>query len=403
MLGIAPVQLNVIENDRREVAKIFLGLAVLFGDKQEVIPVLQQVGNLEYDLAQAILKVSTDKLPTLGWWGAGSFQDMKQLLSRRYQIREVSNEQKEILSPKEYDALVVVSSQELTDDALFVIDQYLMAGGHVIALVDRWGVGQGLQLEKQETKLVDLLMRYGVTVENQMVVDRSHATASFQGGAVTYYLPYAFWPIVRKEGFASDIPFVAGLEAFTLPWTSALTLASSQDERKIQSLASTTGYGVTTPIDPLPSLSPQDANQLLTQSGKSVSLAALVEGKIPSAFGENFKVPKGREQVTTSTEAAKLLVVGSSRFLNDQFLQMFPENAVFFENAVDSFAWGTELIGIRSRMTQTRPIALLSDGARAFIRLLNMIIAPVLVLLIGVMVYIVRRRRHHTLRLAYQR
>jgi ABC-type uncharacterized transport system involved in gliding motility auxiliary subunit len=43
--GIQPVQIQVVDNDKLEVKKAFLGLVFLYQGKQEVIPVVQSVNN----------------------------------------------------------------------------------------------------------------------------------------------------------------------------------------------------------------------------------------------------------------------------------------------------------------------------------------------------------------------
>ncbi|MBU4484644.1 GldG family protein, partial [bacterium] len=57
MMGIPPLQVNVLEKDKRELTKVYLGMAVLFEDRQEILPAIQTVANLEYQLASAILRV----------------------------------------------------------------------------------------------------------------------------------------------------------------------------------------------------------------------------------------------------------------------------------------------------------------------------------------------------------
>ena len=66
-LGIPPVQLNIIEKDKAEVMNAYLGIAVLFEDRSEVIPVVQNANNLEYDLTSAIVKVASDERRTVGF------------------------------------------------------------------------------------------------------------------------------------------------------------------------------------------------------------------------------------------------------------------------------------------------------------------------------------------------
>ena len=59
--GIQPVQLQVIENDKVEIKKVYMGLILLFEDKREVIPVIQTSTGLEYDITTKIKSIITIK------------------------------------------------------------------------------------------------------------------------------------------------------------------------------------------------------------------------------------------------------------------------------------------------------------------------------------------------------
>ena len=52
--GIQPVQLQVIENDKVEIKKVYMGLILLYEDKRETMPVIQTSTGLEYDLTTKI-------------------------------------------------------------------------------------------------------------------------------------------------------------------------------------------------------------------------------------------------------------------------------------------------------------------------------------------------------------
>ena len=60
--GIQPVQLQVIENDKVEVKRVYMGLSILYQDNSEIIPVIQNTSGLEYSITTKIKKlVNTDK------------------------------------------------------------------------------------------------------------------------------------------------------------------------------------------------------------------------------------------------------------------------------------------------------------------------------------------------------
>ena len=412
MLGIPAVQLNVLSNDRQSVVKAYLGVAVQYAGKQEVIPVISYIENFEYDIAASLVKVSNDELPTVAWYEddsimggiAGGFSAVKQKMAERFELESFDQAKLQNLASQKISALVLASPGELSKEALFAIDQFVMRGGKLIAFVDRWSISSGLQAAKKESSLSKLLVHYGITVEDNFVLDESNATAQFSGGVVTYHLPYPYWPKVRAVGFNRDEQMVSKLESLVLPWTSSLQLRASNEEMKVSALALTTRFGVTTQTDEV-NLSPEGAKQIILAGGMQNirSLAAFIEGKIPSAFGkEKFEFPIGKNQNALSTAAdAKILVVGSSHFLQNMFLQQFPSNLAFMENALDSMTWGNVLVGIRSRGASQKPLEFLSPGFIVSTRLVHLALGPVLMAVLAMFVFVWGRRRRKKLRVQF--
>mgnify|MGYP000104876097 FL=1 len=64
--GIQPVQLQVIENDKVEIKKVYMGLVLLYEDKREVIPIIQTSTGLEYDITTKIKSMVETIKSTVG-------------------------------------------------------------------------------------------------------------------------------------------------------------------------------------------------------------------------------------------------------------------------------------------------------------------------------------------------
>lgn len=406
MLGIPPVQLNVVEKDKQEVAKIYLGMVVMFGDKQQVIPVVQNINNLEYELAEAVIKVSSKELPKVAWWEpgradvpeGGGFSLVKGAMEKRYAVTDINGENFSDLAAKNFSALVLASPHKLSDDEMFALDQYLMDGGRILALIDRWEVGPSLNIKPVDTNAVDLFINYGVTVEDSLIADRASAMASFSGGYITYHVPYPFWPELAKNQFNQSEPIVAPLETAVLTWTSPLVISETGGGAM---LASSSEMSVAVPGSGI-KLDPQSAGEALIRGPrKSFPIIALMNGPFKSYFsGERAR--ENQDSISESKPAAKIFVVGSSRWVSDMVVKTFPVNGALFENALDSFAMGDALIGIRSRENTSRPIEVVSDGARVAIKYINLSIGPVFVLAAGLIFFLIRRSRRRAIQMIYQ-
>ena len=212
MQGIAPVELNVIEHDRSELMKVYLGMTVMQGDRLQVLPVIQTATSFEYRLAQAILKVSSREELSIGWLVpkderfhiGGGYSGLRRLLEERYAVKDLGADDERALDPKALSALVVASPGGLKESELEAIDRYIMKGGSLIALVDRWNVTDKLKASRRATNITVLLKKYGIDVLPNMVMDESSSMAAFSGGVATYHVPYPLWLKIRSNDLSKD-------------------------------------------------------------------------------------------------------------------------------------------------------------------------------------------------------
>ncbi|MCX6853437.1 MAG: GldG family protein [Verrucomicrobia bacterium] len=131
---------------------IYLGMAIQSAGKKEVLPFLNpnEETALEYNISRAIQKVSKTSKTVVGVMSAmpimGSpmypYQRQKgqepwilvQRLRMDYEVRDIPIGSASIDS--DVNVLVVVHPGDITEGAEYAIDQYLLKGGKVIALVD---------------------------------------------------------------------------------------------------------------------------------------------------------------------------------------------------------------------------------------------------------------------------
>ncbi|HPQ81690.1 MAG TPA: hypothetical protein PLZ86_08210, partial [bacterium] len=196
-------------------------------------------------------------------------------------------------------------------------------------------------------------------------------------------------------------PIVSGLESIVLPWTSPLELASGDAE--------SVPLAFSTPLSAAVEgksamLDPQSAREALTQGKRGeYLLAATLDGPFESLFAAGGeKAPSGRTAIPSSPAGARIFVVGSSHWIADRTLSTFPQNAALFENALDLFAMGDALIGIRAKSDTLRPIAPLTDGARSILKFANILAGPLLVVATGALVFFFKRRRRKRAVAAYR-
>ncbi len=416
MMGIPQVQLDIIEKDKRQVTNAYMGLAILYEDKKEVIPVVRGTRTLEYELTSGIVKVTAGEPKTIGVVTryqpdefSGLYEQIRTDLLGQYQIRRLELGKGEGV-PEEISTLVILSPKELTDRQRFEIDQFLMRGGSLVALVDAIELSEiELKATRMTSNIVDMLDHYGVRVNSDMVLDqRYNSMAGFARGFMHFAIPYVFWPKVVRSGFDQANPVVNRLEAVTLAWTSSLESTVSEADsgeanREFSALAKTSDMSWTTRnfsnLDPSQRLEPQPTAM------KQHNVVAMVRGTFDSFFKDKeIPAPESESEEATPTEPraeevieqsppTAILVVGSAHFINDRFVQQFPENKTFFLNAVDHLTMGDRLIGIRSRPVMERPLKEIAEREKALYRFLGTYAVPVLVAVFGLVRLHLRRQQ----------
>lgn len=234
-LGVPEVEFNTRGVKKLQISRGYAGLAVRYLGNAVPIPIVSATTNLEYDLTLAIRRLTRERRPRLGVETAHGGQldpETRQILSSEYDIVDVTFADGK-LQPAELDGLLIPGPTQAFEPAdLFALDQYLMNGGALIALIDGVAIDeQTLTASPNPANLNPLISAYGVTVNADVVADP--LTAEIlpfpAGNGRVIGLPYAAWPrIVRTQrtawsGLNSEHPITARLGSLLLSWPSSLT------------------------------------------------------------------------------------------------------------------------------------------------------------------------------------
>jgi gliding-associated putative ABC transporter substrate-binding component GldG len=380
--GIAPVQVQVVNADKLEVKRGYLGLVMLYEDKKEVLPVVQNLSSLEYDISSALKRLTTRTKKKIGYTtghGEAEISTMRQAyqaLAQQYDPVPVDLS-KGAPVPSDIAALLVISPQTaFQDSAKYQLDQYLMRGGKIAFLLNRINAtlqtrtGQPLNLG-----LDDMLESYGIRVNPDLVRDAQCASVGVtqqQGSfSITSQVPFPYIPVA--SAFDVSNPIVKDLRSVFFFFASSLdTTGVSAKGLKADVLVRSskrsgrqTGFFV---IDPLQQYTPAD----LAESG--IPLAAIVEGSFASSF-----VGKQPAPVVTQSPETRIIVIGDGDFMKDQYLGG-RGNLTFFSNIVDYLADDAGLITIRSKNVTPPPLEQVSDGTKQLVKYADLIGPPLLII-----------------------
>src|SRR3989339_978303 len=321
--GLQEIPMQIIEKDKQQNVMCFMGLAILYGDKKEIIPVLNNAGNLEYDLTSRVLKVTRTEVKQVGFYfGNGphmftgeqmmpqdqqqqppaTYNNIKKGLQEQFEVRAVNGLDRGEKVPDEVTTLVVAGPKSFSEREKYEIDQFVMRGGRLVALIDAVEIvtSYGVNAMKQAHNSSDLFEHYGARVEQDIIADaRSHANITYQvnygGFVMPVSAPYPYWVTVVRGGFAPNNPAVSSLQQLTFMWPSAVvtTLAKNHPSLQAASLLKTTPFAMefTDNFD----LSPNKKWNFERDKLKGYDLGVVLNGEFTSFYSGKpipmFKMP----------------------------------------------------------------------------------------------------------------
>ena len=368
---------------------------------------------LEFDLTKLIYELSSPKRPLIGIMSslpvdgdprammmsqnraAGQPWVATMQLRQAFGVRNVPVDAQVI--DAEIQVLVVIHAQNLSVNTLYAIDQFVMRGGRLMAMVDPHSEAQGAAVNPQTgqppsdtaSNLATLFDAWGIAYDsNQITADlkgawRVRGSAGDRGQAVDYVA----WFNIR-DGLNTNDPATAELTQVTV--ASAGSLAK-KDSATIEftPLLTTSELSGVVPLERIKSF--PDPGKILAEfkpDGQRRVIAARVRGELVSAFKEAPPPPADAPGVAKdkvalpeyrakTDGAANMVVVADSDILADRFwvrvqeffgqqeATPFSDNGPFVANLIGTLAGGDALIGLRSRGTSLRPFDRVEDMQRS--------------------------------------
>lgn len=406
--GIAPVQVQVVKEDKFEVKRAYMGMVFLYEDRKEVLPVIQNTSTLEYEISSTVNRLTNRtqrRIGLLAGPGAPTVQELsrvQEILRKQYELVPVDVARGTPVPADIGVLLVMAPASAVPEPVKFQIDQYLMNGGKVAFLLNR--VEANLQNRfgrALELNLDDMLQQYGLRINADLVRDLQCASVTMvqqqYGYNIQSQVPFPYLPLVNtfSEGnmmvkdlqnlilfFASSIDTVGvgtkGLHA------EILMRSSKQSGRQ-------TGMFM---FDPLQQYSREE----FVENG--IPFGAVVEGTFTSLYAGRpapmdttpGSTPPPSTFATTSPKT-RVVLIGDGDFARDQFSGGSRDNMALFANMVDYLVDDTGLITIRTKEASMPPLEQLEDGTRKIVKYANLAIPPLLVLGYGLLRWRMRKAR----------
>ncbi len=383
---------------------IYFGLIVVAGDAEQQVPSLdprtQQM--LEYNLTRTIYRVTHPRKPAIGVMSSlpvlgqpqqpmmpgqppepsqpwTSFADLR----HDYDLREVDVDVESISD--EISALVLVHPKQLSPKTLFAIDQFVLKGGRLMAFVDplcladleRQPQTSPYQRPSAASDLPELFRAWGVGYNAaEVVADMSAATRV--RAADNRVEDSLVWLSLGRAHINRDDILTTQLENVLLPFAGSFSDLTGNDVTFTPLLSASTESGTVNAMSA--QYGAEALRRQFRKGGAALPLAVRLSGTFKTAFPEGAPASPDPDAVKTedgeSTEEepaqlqsgrSAIILVADTDLLADRFCvqeinflgmrgqQPINDNLNLLANAVEQVGGSSDLIGIRSRGTFSRP------------------------------------------------
>jgi len=435
--GIQPTTVYDSEEGRQSQKLIFPGAEVSYGGRSLPVILLngnnaagagqaitQSIENLEYELASTIKSLANSERKSVALFqGKGSpsgnvLKGLNDAISSKYDLIPVQNTKR--LS--NFDATIFIKpTGDFSNSELYDIDQYIMNGGKSLFFLD--GLMMDVDSIKDygamalpiETGLDDLLFKYGVRVNNDILQDVNSGNFPIVTGNLgkdpqIQLLPWPYYIILNKY---ANHPIVRNMNAVYGKFVSSIDTVTANGVKKTP-LIFTSDYTrkLKGPIhisfeNLKENIKPENFNL------KNVPITYLLEGEFTSAY-QNRLPPEGTETAKRkNTSSQNSIIVASDGDLllseiNKKNNQPFPLGVDPYAKHPSNFANDQLILNMlnylldedgliisRNKELKIRPLDKVKVSEdKLWLQLLNVALPILLIVLFGILRYYWRKRKY---------
>jgi ABC-2 type transport system permease protein len=352
--------------------------------------------------------------------GAPTFTNLERMITRDYSIR-MENLDDGSVDP-EADILAVIAPHQLSDRAVFAIDQYLMRGGTVILATSPFTAelaGGELRIQPWESGLVDWLNHHGIGIDRSFVLDEQNAPFPTPvirkvGGYEfrdAQLVDYPYFIDIRAPGLNQQHPATSNIPQLTLAWASPMELQRGSGLRITNLLRSSPKSWRSKTMAVMPTVNSSGKSKVQsTGKQQSEELAVIAQGQFMSFFtgkADLLAAAQPRERVGVSAlleqspRSARMVIFSSNDFMDDQMLSAIVAGSgnqylgplELFMNTLDWSLQDDALLQIRSRGNFNRTLPPMDRQAQTLIEYFNYGAAIILVAVFAFIFWLRSRQR----------
>ena len=390
---------------------VYFGAVVSMLDQEMLLPYFDQRRQefLEYDITQAIQKVSSTSTSKVGLLSAINLQGGRSMipgqppaqkwvfqseLEKSVAVENLPLSTEEI--PDDISLLIVLHPRGFSPRLQYALDQYVLRGGRLVVLLDPNARADMTSPENQfgqqpqlASDLPELLKSWGVDYDSTKVVgDRLQATQVNTGQGV---MSFPMWMTFRTQSLDQEHPITAQLENLLFVEAGSFKKAA-ESKTEFTALISLSEQSGLIDAFQLRFSAPDQLSREMKVDDSAKAVMAITAGNFSSAFpnGQPAKEKKDAQaqaaadeseaatplkhtHLNESTERNSILLFSDVDFLSDQFsvqklnflgqsiIQPTNDNLNLMLNAAEHLSGNEALMSIRSRGRFSRPFTRLLD------------------------------------------
>jgi len=438
--GINPTNLYSNQNGTQSTQLIFPGVVLRTTSRETGVLLLKgelgmgpeetlnlSIENLEFEIGQAIKRLYTRNKRAIGIIiGQGEMDEdegygMVEALNGDFEVYKVPFDQaKSVEDLLTFEVLIVAGPKRAYGEReKYLLDQFLMYGGNILFLVDQMTVnlenagGNGTVAMPFDTGLDDLLFRYGVRINKDLVQDLNfgyYPVVSGEYGNQPQIVPLP-WPFYVQAGKMANHPITKGLDVVEFRFVSSIDTVKAEQVIKTPLIFSS-GY---TRRESAPArVAFKDMAiepDVRSFNSGSLPLAYLLEGKFTSFFKNRF-VPDGfdKNKFLPESNGGRVLVAGDADVIkswiqpqeeqplplgNNPFSESKTANRTFLQNTINYMVAPNGIIASKSKSFEIRPLNKVKiKQQKSMWQVINVVLPVIVVILIGWFKQFLRKRKY---------
>ncbi|MBQ7905990.1 MAG: Gldg family protein [Spirochaetaceae bacterium] len=363
----------------------------------------------------------SDKIGYLTGFGTKSLNDaqngsqrLQMLANDKYQFVELDLEKDEI--PSTISNIVIVApTEKISEKVFYKLDQFLMQGGNLTVFADMY---QEVPTQNQyqlpeykllETGLPEFLAKYGIELGKDYVMDMN-CYKNFQQGYGE--IPMYYVPITERSTINQKNPITKNLSYILMFQNSSINLNLSDDVKGTVLVKSSDQSWL---MKDNIIMHPLYITPVAENERSSYNLAVLAEGKFASQFDKNIleqnKNDVAKDSLAGGTDNhlakavqnGKIFVAGSSVIVSPMLIDDSGREpiSIFVRNVLDYMNGNEDLCTMRTKGLALNTLKKSSTASIKVAKIINQYGVPLLVIIIGFIVWRMRVEHRKKIRIQY--